>query len=95
MANDTDDARRAAAALLGSIRTEKKARSSRANGLKGGRPKGATELTPLQREALELRQSGLKIREIAAKMGRQPENIRQLVARAEYKINQGSKPDHN
>lgn len=88
MSNDTD-ARRAAAALLGSIRTPKKADSSRANGLKGGRPKGSGELTPLQREALELRQQGLKIKEIAAKMGRQPENIRQLLGRAECKTRKG------
>jgi len=77
----------AAAAALGRSRSPRKTDASRANGAKGGRPAGKSiELTPLQREAYDLRQSGLKLREIAERMGRQPENVRQLVARAETKI---------
>lgn len=78
-----------AARALRSIPSEKRAAASRDNGKKGGYPKGrprGNKLTPLQRQAHELHQQGLTVREIATQMGRQPENIRQLVARAATKI---------
>jgi len=78
-----------AAAILGSRTSPKKAAAARENAKKGGWPKGRprnTGLTALQRQAWDLRQQGLKIKEIAARMGRQPENIRQLLARAQNKI---------
>jgi RNA polymerase sigma factor (sigma-70 family) len=49
------------------------------------------DLTPPQRQALDLRQQGLSIKEIAARMGRQPENVRQLVARARTKLARASR----
>jgi len=70
----------------GSAKSPKKAAASRKNALLGGRPKGSGSLTPLQKQALDLKQSGMTIREIAQAMDRQPENIRQLVARAENKM---------
>lgn len=85
-------ARAQAAAALGSISTLKKTAAARENAKKGGYPKGRprnTSLTDLQRQALDLRQQGLSIREIAARMGRQPENVRQLLARAQNKIERG------
>lgn len=60
----------------------KAAQASRDNGAKGGRPAGDTTLTTLQQQILALRQSGLKIKEIADRLGRNPENIRQTLARA-------------
>jgi len=87
-----DSARAQAAAVLGSISTPKKTAAARENAKKGGYPKGRprnTGLTALQRQALDLRQQGLSIREIAARMGRQPENVRQLLARARNKIERG------
>lgn len=74
---------------LGSRTSEKKAEASRRNAQLGGRPKGSGGLTDLQRQAWDLRQQGLMIKEIAARMGRQPENIRQLLARAQNKIERG------
>ena len=59
---------------------------ARANGAKGGRPRN-TGLTALQRQAWDLRQQGLGIKDIAAQMGRQPENVRQLLARVASKLN--------
>ena len=73
---------------LGSAKSPRKAESSRANGAKGGRPRN-TGLTALQRQAWDLRQQGLGIKDIAAQMGRQPENVRQLLARAQNKIERG------
>lgn len=87
-----DSARAQAAAVLGSISTPKKTDAARINAKKGGYPKGRprnTGLTALQQQAYDLRQQGLKIKEIAARMGRQPENVRQLLARAQNKIERG------
>ena len=81
-----------AAAILGKSRTPKKTAAARINAKKGGYPKGRprnTGLTALQQQAYDLRQQGLKIKEIAARMGRQPENVRQLLARAQNKIERG------
>lgn len=75
---------------LGSRTSPKKAAASRRNAQLGGRPKGSGGLTALQRQALDLRQQGLSIKEIAARMGRQPENVRQLLARAQNKIERGA-----
>lgn len=44
------------------------------------------ELTPLEREAHEHRQTGKKIREIAKIMNRQPEQIRMWCAKARRKL---------
>ncbi len=44
------------------------------------------KLTPLEREAHELRQSGLKYREIAKIMNRRPEQIRMWCAKARRKL---------
>lgn len=71
---------------LGSHTSEKKAVASRQNARRGGRPRGSGGLTALQRQALDLRQQGLGITDIAAQMGRQPENVRQLLARAASKL---------
>lgn len=60
--------------------------ASKDNGAKGGRPK-SEGLTPLQQRAYDLRLQGLKIKDIAQQMGRQPESIRQLLARAATKLN--------
>ena len=82
-----------AAAILGKSRTPKKTDAARKNARLGGWPKGRprnTGLTDLQRQALDLRQQGLSIREIAARMGRQSENVRQLLARAQNKIERGA-----
>ena len=87
-----DSARAQAAAVLGSISTPKKTAAALKNAKKGGYPKGRprnTSLTALQQQAYDLRQQGLKIKEIAARMGRQPENVRQLLARAQNKIERG------
>ena len=81
-----------AGAILGSARSPKKTAAARINAKKGGYPKGRprnTGLTALQQQAYDLRQQGLKIKEIAARMGRQPENVRQLLARAQNKIERG------
>ena len=81
-----------AGAILGSRTSPKKAAASRENAKKGGYPKGRPRsigLTALQQQAYDLRQQGLKIKEIAARMGRQPENVRQLLARAQNKIERG------
>ena len=78
-----------AAAVLGKSRTPKKTAAARENAKKGGWTKGrprSTGLTALQRQAWDLRQQGLKIREIAHEMGRQPENVRQLLARVASKL---------
>jgi DNA-binding CsgD family transcriptional regulator len=48
-------------------------------------------LTRLQRQAYNLRQLGKTIQEIAAIMGRTREPVRQLIARAKYKIKRGIK----
>ena len=74
-----------AARALGSITTEKKRAASRINALKGGRPKGSGSLTALQKQVLDLRQSGLTVRQIADQLGRGPENVRQILARAARK----------
>jgi len=72
---------------IGSIKTEKSIAASRRNAKLGGRPKGpVSELTALQQQAYDLRHSGMKIKEVAKAMGRQPETIRQLIGRAETKI---------
>lgn len=79
-----------AAAVLGKSRSPKKTDAARKNARLGGWPKGrprSTGLTALQQQAWDLRQQGLKIKEIAARMGRQPENVRQLLARAASKLN--------
>jgi len=81
-----------AAAILGKSRTPKKTDAARINAKKGGYPKGRprnTGLTALQQQAYDLRQQGLGIKDIAAQMGRQPENVRQLLARAQNKIERG------
>lgn len=62
--------------------------ASRDNGAKGGRPAGDTTLTPLQQQLYDMRQGGMKIKEIAQATKRQPENVRQIVARAERKVAQ-------
>jgi RNA polymerase sigma factor (sigma-70 family) len=49
------------------------------------------ELTDRQRQAFELRQSGMKIAEIAKIMGLTREPVRQLIARARHKL--GLKPE--
>ena len=80
-----------AAAVLGKSRSPQKT-AARLNAKKGGWPKGRprnTGLTALQQQAYDLRKQGLKIREIAREMGRQPENVRQLLARAQNKIERG------
>lgn len=46
-----------------------------------------TDLTPRQRQAYDLRQSGKKLAEIAAIMGTTREPVRQWIAAAEKKIN--------
>jgi DNA-binding CsgD family transcriptional regulator len=74
---------------LGSRTSEKKAAASRKNAQLGGRPKGSGGLTDLQRQAWDLREQGLSINEIGIRMDRQPENIRQLLARAQNKIGRG------
>ena len=79
-----------AAAILGKSRTPKKTAAAQKNARLGGWPKGRprnTGLTALQQQAYDLRQQGLKIKEIAARMGRQPENVRQLLARVASKLN--------
>lgn len=90
---DIEEQLSSAASILGRkggrAKSEAKAKAARENAKKGGWPKGRprnTELTDLQRQALDLRQQGLSIREIAARMDRQPENIRQLLARAASKL---------
>lgn len=75
-----------AASALGrkgrSVNSPAQQQAARDNGKKGGRPAGDTTLTTLQQQILALRQSGLKIKEIADRLGRNPENIRQTLARA-------------
>lgn len=73
------------AVALGSMTSAKKKRSSAENAKLGGRPK-TQGLTPLQQRAYDLRAQGLTVREIAQHMGRQPESIRQLLARAATKL---------
>jgi DNA-binding CsgD family transcriptional regulator len=68
----------------GSVRSEAKTQANKHKGQ--GRPPGSGSLTALQREAYELRQQGLSIREIAQRMGRNPENVRQFVSRAATKL---------
>jgi DNA-binding CsgD family transcriptional regulator len=68
----------------GSAKSEAKTRANKNKGQ--GRPPGSGGLTALQREAYELRSQGLSIREIAQRMGRNPENVRQLVSRAATKL---------
>lgn len=73
----------------GSAKSEAKTKAARENAKKGGYPKGRprnTGLTALQRQAWDLRQQGLGIKDIAAQMGRQSENVRQLLARAASKL---------
>jgi len=83
-----------AASALGKLgrskNTEAQKNASRDNGKLGGYPKGRPRgnvLTPLQQQIYDLRHTdGLKIKEIAQQLGRQRENVRQILARAETKI---------
>ena len=43
-------------------------------------------LTPLQQQVYDLRHTGMLIKDIATAMGITSERVRQLVARAEYKM---------
>jgi DNA-binding CsgD family transcriptional regulator len=81
---------KSAAALLGSRTSEKKKVASRANAKLGGYPKGrprGNDLTPLQQQILDLRRQGLSVREIAERTERNPENVRQVLARVARKLN--------
>ena len=74
---------------LGSRTSEKKAAASRQNARRGGRPRGSGGLTALQQQAWDLHQQGLSIKEIAGRMGRQPENVRQIIARVKNRAERG------
>ena len=71
---------------LGSRTSPDKADASRANGRKGGRPKGSGCLTPLQKQVYDLRKSGFTVKQIAEELSRRPENIRQALARVATKL---------
>jgi DNA-binding CsgD family transcriptional regulator len=67
----------------GSAKSEAKTRANRNKGQ--GRKPGSGGLTELQREALSLKQQGLSTKQIGERMGRNTENVRQILARAAKK----------